>query len=184
MSDVRMAKFETMIEDINSEFGENRFYSIVGNSALALIYDYNKCNEYAKAIMDKTAIFHVSFGASWEYSSYDAFSSPKIKIDAAKKFVEFRRFAGTIAGYQFIFWALMVLTVDKSNAEEHLSLICDFAQMLKISDEEFEDILQAVKVVYNEFEIEEGCYTFASKNTYYIMGIIFKLYNIKCTCSC
>ena len=27
-----------------------------GNTALALIYDYNKCNDYAKVIMDKSTL--------------------------------------------------------------------------------------------------------------------------------
>lgn len=60
-----------------------------------------------------------------------------------------RRFENQKEGYKFIFWALMVLTVDQSDAEEHLSLICDLANMLHITDDEFEDIIQVVKTVCN-----------------------------------
>ena len=31
-------------------------------------------------------------------------------------------------GYKFIFWALMILTVDKEDAENHLALICGFCK--------------------------------------------------------
>lgn len=179
MSDVRMAKFETMIEDIDSEL--DGYADSAENTSLALIYDYNKCNEYAKAIMDKSTSSWVDEEWKTRYSSYDAFSSPKIKIDAAKEFVKYcRQSYINYAGYQFIFWALMVLTVDKSNAEEHLSLICDFAQMLKISDEEFEDVLQIVKVIYNEVGGEgEKEYIFKSKQIPKIFDPLFKLYNIQ-----
>ena len=34
----------------------------------------------------------------------------------------------------------MILTVDKEDAENHLALICDFAKMLRITEDEFEDI--------------------------------------------
>ena len=76
-------------------------------------------------------------------------------------------------GYKFIFWALLVLSVDKSEAEEHLSLICDFAQMLHISDAEFEDVIQTVKIIYNKVETE---YIFKSENIPSILGSLFNLY--------
>ena len=66
MSDMRMAKYETLIEDIDSTIKkgeENVFAGIgkiaaaairgslvdnsAGNTTLALIYDYGKCNDYA-----------------------------------------------------------------------------------------------------------------------------------------
>ena len=39
----------------------------------------------------------------------------------------------------------MILTVDKTDAEDHLALICDFAKMLRITEDEFEDIIQTIK---------------------------------------
>ena len=61
MSDMRMAKYEIMIEDINSNIEKrssiieelSMLCSSIGYIALALIYDYEKCNEYAKVIVNK-----------------------------------------------------------------------------------------------------------------------------------
>ena len=186
MDDVRIAKFETLIEDIGSAINKSR--RITGlwglrsgnNTALALIFEYNKCNEYAKAIMDKSTLSLNTSSDNYEdvwrnrYPSYESFSDAKDKITAAKDFVKYCRQSYNVTeGYKFIFWALLVLSVDKSEAEEHLSLICDFAQMLHISDAEFEDVIQTVKIIYNKVETE---YIFKSENIPSILGSLFNLY--------
>lgn len=184
MSNMRMAKYETMIEDINSNitrrssFFEQRFTSI-GNTALALIYDYEKCNEYAKVIMDKsTLVFPPSYARDYrwkiDYLTYDEFKDPKRRIEASKNLVQLCRKIST-EGYKFIFWALMILTVDKTDAEEHLALICDFAKMLRITEDEFEDIIQCIKIVYNEVITE---YVFKSENVLEILGSLCDMYGI------
>lgn len=193
MNDMRMAKYETLIEDIDSNikksirpynelFGLARplvatFDSFSGNTALALIYDYNKCNDYAKVIMDKsTLVLNTSddrFTDLWkrDYPTYEEFKEAKRTIEAAKKFVQLcRTTANSTEGYKFIFWALMILTVDKTDAEEHLALICDFAKMLRITDDEFEDIIQTVKFVYNEVPTD---YDFKSQNIPDVLGNIW-----------
>lgn len=52
----------------------------------------------------------------------------------------------------FIFWALMLLSVNKTNETERLSLICDLARILKVTDDEVMDIVQVIKVIYQETE--------------------------------
>lgn len=199
MDNIRIAKFETLIEDIDltikrrpASYGSSFFLSnmssmsilknnrIGNNTALALIFEYNKCNEYAKLIMDKSTLSLNSSSDSYEdawknsYPSYSSLNNVKNKITAAKDFVKYCRQSNNIQeGYKFIFWALMMLSVDKSNAEEHLSLICDFAHMLHISDTEFEDIIQTVKVIYNEVKTE---YIFKSEKIPSIFGSLFNLY--------
>lgn len=190
MDDVRIAKFETLIEDIDSAIKKSRgIRGLWGlglgqrsgnNTALALIFEYNKCNEYAKAIMDKSTLSLNTSSDNYEdvwrnrYPSYESFSDAKDKITAAKDFVKYCRQSYNVTeGYKFIFWALLVLSVDKSEAEEHLSLICDFAQMLHISDAEFEDVIQTVKIIYNKVETE---YIFKSENIPSILGSLFNLY--------
>lgn len=192
MSDMRMAKYETFIEDINSNikksaglFGFMRRMSMLnngsaGNTALALIYDYDKCNDYAKVIMDKSTLFLNSSDDLatdlWkrDYPTYEEFKEAKRTIEAAKKFVQLcRTTANSTEGYKFIFWALMILTVDKTDAEEHLALICDFAKMLRITEDEFEDIIQTVKIVYNEVATE---YTFKSESIPSVLGSLFHMY--------
>jgi len=172
MSDMRMAKYETLIEDINSNISNHfRTYTIGTNTALALIYDYEKCNEYAKVIMDKSML--QCYGR-WNYVTYDEFKDPKIRIEASKDLVRLCRDSeNTGEGYKFIFWALMILTVDKTDAEEHLALICDFAKMLRITEDEFEDIIQSIKIVYNEVTTE---YVFKSETVPSILGNLFGMY--------
>ena len=67
----------------------------------------------------------------------------------------------------------MILTVDKTDAEEHLALICDFAKMLRITEDEFEDIIQTVKIVYNEVATE---YVFKSESIPSVLGSLFNMY--------
>lgn len=201
MSNMRMAKYETMIEDINSNIKKSTGLSgivsraisacaiaFVGsstgntaNTALALIYDYEKCNEYAKVIMDKsTLLFNTSddvINDYWKeaYPTYDEFKDAKIRIEASKKLVQLcRDTINATEGYKFIFWALMILTVDKTDAEEHLALICDFAKMLRITEDEFEDIIQTIKIVYNEVTTE---YFFKSENIPRTLGALFNMYD-------
>ena len=192
MSDMRMAKYETFIEDINSNIKKSaglfdfmRRMSMfnngsAGNTALSLIYDYDKCNDYAKVIMDKSTLFLNSSDDLatdlWkrDYPTYEEFKEAKRTIEAAKKFVQLcRTTANSTEGYKFIFWALMILTVDKEDAENHLALICDFAKMLRITEDEFEDIIQTVKIVYNEVTTE---YTFKSENIPSVLGSLFNMY--------
>lgn len=201
MSNMRMAKYETMIEDINSNIKKSTGLSglvsraisacaiaVVGsstgntaNTALALIYDYEKCNEYAKVIMDKsTLLFNTSddvINDYWKkaYPTYDEFKDAKRRIEASKKLVQLcRDTINATEGYKFIFWALMILTVDKTDEEEHLALICDFAKMLRITEDEFEDIIQTIKIVYHEVTTE---YVFKSENIPSTLGALFNMYD-------
>ena len=188
MSNMRMAKYETMIEDINSNIKKRRsileFLGIgrsIGNTSLALIYDYEKCNEYAKVIMDKsTLVLNTSEDITtdlWkrDYPTYGEFKDAKRRIEASKKLVQLcRNTINATEGYKFIFWALMILTVDKTDAEEHLALICDFAKMFRITEDEFEDIIQTIKIVYNEVTTE---YVFKSENIVDTLGALFNMYD-------
>lgn len=194
MSNMRMAKYETMIEDINSNIRKTRYRSnclektkmkcsSIGNTALALIYDYEKCNEYAKVIMDKSTLLFPYcldiYTDEWKtaYPTYDEFKDPKRRIEASKKLVQLcRDNENDTEGYKFIFWALMILTVEKTDAEEHLALICDFAKMLRITEDEFEDIIQSIKIVYNEGTTE---YEFKSDDVQSIFERLFNMYGIE-----
>ena len=49
----------------------------------------------------------------------------------------------------------------------------DFAKMLKITNEEFEDIIYSIKCIYNEVHEE---YLFKSESIPAVLGGIFNLY--------
>lgn len=166
MSDIRIVKFETMVEEINNlikfvYFTDVEYGRVDVNNGLFMIFDYDKLNEYGKIIMDKSCISFVvdfvklcDFEAAcfrWfnEYDDGNDLKNLKARRDAAEIFGRLCRESYNRAeAYKFIFWALMILTVDKTDAEEHLSLICDFARMLNISDDELEDIVLIIKSLY------------------------------------
>lgn len=118
---------------------------------LQFIYEYNKCNIYAKIIM---CISKYSFDNLHERNNAytNLFHGSGRDIENAKELVRFCRFSKNDK-YKIIFWSLMILTVDKTDVEEHLSLICDYAKMLCITDNEFKDILEIIKIIYNKKEI-------------------------------
>lgn len=213
MSNMRIVKYETMIEDINTSIAKeernvvsNVFRALNNaisqiecevvsevasnvacaidrwkrNTPLALIYDYDKCNEYAKVIMNKSELVLNKSDNSgldcWrnDYPTSEKFEDGKRRIEASKRFIQLcRNTINATEGYKFIFWALMILTVDKTDAEEHLALICDFAKMLRITDDEFEDIIQIIKIIYNEVTSE---YLFKSENIPSVFGSLLNIY--------
>lgn len=174
---IDLAKFETLIEDINESIDKHafRWYDYdVSNVALGLIFDYGTCNEYAKIIIDKSVLrINPQHGMSIDkWKEWCLAPGAKTKTAAAKEFVKYCGESKNIS-YKFIFWSLLILTVDKNNAQKYLSLVCDFAKMLKITNEEFEDIIHAIKCIYNEVHEE---YIFKSESIPSVLGGIFDLY--------
>ena len=193
MDEMKLAKFETMIEDINKKIDKytaeqfpetfsniRRRERVKLNMALTLIFNYDSCNDYSKIIIQKSKLLITEESDRltdiWEakYPDFGALNSSKAKIRAAKLFVEYCGERQNVEeGYKFIFWSLMILTVDKYNADEYLSIICDFAKMLGITDGEFEDIIYAVKYI---FEVVDKGYKFKSVS---VMDIFQKILNFK-----
>ena len=167
--DFRIVKFEQFIHEIftnleNFEakiFARNigllfapKFKVSLPLSGLIYIYDYDRLNSYGKFIMS-----HENFYLSSDNSNSDEYiqlnnnmkKDTNLKYNEFKTFIkDFKEFCGDIDHLQFIFWALMILTVDKTDAEEHLSVICDIAKMLNISDDEMKDITYIIKMIYNK----------------------------------
>ncbi len=185
MSDIKMLKFETFIKEINDTVRRRIWRGFVSfrqvlTVELELIYDYDNCNSYAQIIMDNCSLYVDRNDRCdlWEenYSKYKAKEDVKTKIKASKSFVGLFESEDTdnfYEKYKFIFWSLMVLAVDKTDAEEHLALICDYAKLLKITEEEFEDIVQVVKVIYGG---ETTKYKLQSENVSKVLGTVFNKY--------
>jgi hypothetical protein len=186
MDDIRIAKFETLIEDINEAIKENSKDNGNVNSPLYMVFEPDKLNEYSKIICSKAKIvlcakkiYGLAEDYPWSvmYGAKHFGGDVKMKIDAAKDFAKYCREEQNIAeAYKFIFWCLMVLTVQKDNYnyDKKLSLICDFARMLRITDEELMDITYVIKCIYNE-EGEEQ-YSFKSKTVPNVLGELLNLY--------
>lgn len=169
------------------------------DAALALIFDYEKMNDYAKIIMRRcpveTYIYDEFAGVLFKGSNYKidsgwsfktakkfvennmrGYSDIKSYIENAKAFVkEQNEQAYCIeAGYKLIFWSLMVLAVDKTNEDKHISMICNFAKMLDILDEELEDIIYIIKLIFNKVD---GEYNFKTDTVVGLFGDILNIYS-------
>lgn len=178
-NEMRILKYENLINDVNNvlknekiflEFGgqyENIYYG------LAMVFDYDKLNEYGRLIIERSSLMYITT------SSKDYHKDNKFKIEAAKAFVEYcKDKENRVEAYEFVFWAMMVLTVDKTDAEERLSLICDFARMLRITDDEMEDMLMIIKAIYHgivaECKTETVSRIFSEVliNSYHMWGLL------------
>ena len=199
MDEMRMAKFETFIEDINNAIKKRSGGGILGFSSsmlratrmmtasitgktispLGMIFDIEELNESAVVILNKATIELAGSNDRYEdpwFSRYGSnpMNDAKTKIEAAKDFVKYcRDEQNRPEAYKFIFWSLMILSVEKESSDKWLSLICDFARMLRITDDELMDITYAIKCVYNEVENE---YVFKTETIPGVLGNLFNLY--------
>lgn len=154
INEMRVMKFEAMVRDIAKFGSESVFdngFGIDNKNYLALIYDYDELNAYGKAVIEQGR----GEGNVDDYWLLENFASLDKKRSRTREFIEKcndDRDKGKIISLYYIFWAMMILTVDDTDKEEHLSLICDFARMLKISDEEMMDIVQVIQMIYNKAE--------------------------------
>lgn len=173
-NDMRIVKFKMMIRDIWDNLGQSVLVREItdsnggyinggwGTAWLAIIFDYNKLNDYGKVIMDQVCMLDQD-----EFSDQgDAVKSIRIFVERCKD-MEYRMKAakglvgmlnkqcrefdfelrGRYEGLLFIFWSLMILAVDETDKEDYLSLICDFAEMLKIRDVEMMDLVQIIRAI-------------------------------------
>lgn len=173
--------YSSMMDCINKSFKKSSSGYEVKNTALGLIFDYDLCNEYAKIIIDKTDI-EISYGISgrrelWEerYYNIKKFKKLEERVRVAKSLIKYCEYTESKREkYMFIFWSLLILTVDKNRVEEHLSLICDFAKLLNITNDEFEDIIYVIKNIYND---GDGKYIFKTELIPDIFNAILNLEN-------
>ena len=176
--DMRIVKFRMFIKEIWETMGneslvgktedvaKNKMVGAITSTAhgggiwLALIFDYNELNEYGKIIMEVASDFNNEY-LDDEIELFEEYEDEEYRINEAEKFIE--GFNRTFRSYDyrrksmkcaFIFWALMILTVDDTDKEEHLSQICDFVRMLKLTDEDVEDMVQIIRVIYHKAEGE------------------------------
>lgn len=158
INEMKRVKFERMIKEINETYRSGKQQ----RRLLCLIFDYEKLNDYGKAIVDNAWIGLPSF----QKHKCRKIGKLEKQHETAKErswiteeFVDWCRGSAGYAsyiedGFYFLFWALMVITVDKTDKEKHLSMICNFARMLMVTDQEVKDIIELIKIVYDRSESE------------------------------
>ena len=154
--DSKKSKVESMIREINNI--HDRY--ICQSQLLRLIFDYEKLNEYGKIIVkeagfklatgDTSKLYEGLFGTDNEVALMRE-AVTKIWIDCCRKKVGL---SDNSDAFYFILYALLVVSVDNTDKEKHLSIICDFARMLMITDEEVRDILEMIKILYDRSDSE------------------------------
>lgn len=188
---MRIVKFKMIVRDIWEDLGEVALTNCLGQlnggwdtALLAIIYDYDKLNDYGKAIMEQVCELDE------DESDYEDFlhrvefvekcKNMEYRIKAAKALVTDlnNKPYSDKEKINFLFWSLMILSVDDTDKEEYLSLICDFAKMLKIGDEEMMDIMQIIQAIYHM----EGNYTIKTRDVKLCFGKVIKKYGIR-TCT-
>lgn len=132
-ADRKLKAFENLIDNLKLMFDVN-----AGQLDLRLIYDYYELNDYGKLIMEKVCP-EICQGSSMDFGE---------KSRASAMFKQ-KCEQGEYDKCSFIFWALMVLTVDGTDKEEKLSLICDFSRYLNVSDEEMQNIVKLIQAIYS-----------------------------------
>lgn len=171
MNEIKIAKFELMIEKIDDKLSDDVWYRAdeETKNGLSWIFDYDKLNDYGKIIMKKARVqmpnnrgttiklkknfFNGITGIGMPLMTKEEKTDDvKEKIKAIKEFISQYKNAeeavDTEEMYKFIFWALMIIVVDKTNTETHLERICDFATMMHIEDYEMEELANMVKAVF------------------------------------
>lgn len=156
---MRIIKYENLIDEVRRRIDKMAQYP--GRNIrcynLALIYEYDKLNDYGKLILEKINNNKIvelnNLSKNLEKRQQEM---RKLVLECHKDGLSdiFKIAVEHRHPLEFIFWAMMVLTVDDTKKEEHLSLICDFAKMVKVSDEEMLDIVTVIKVIYDKTEKE------------------------------
>lgn len=134
--------FGALIEDIKSCFPIE-----ADGLDLGLVYDYDQLNTYGKIIMDK--ICPKRCGRKGGLSREERIRETLLFKEKCKR--------GEGDKYSFIFWALMVFTVDKAEKEQRLSRICDFSLFLGLPEAEMMNIVKLAQLVSRKLWKGKGC---------------------------
>lgn len=163
------AKVENFVKQINKAHDKVKFWSIEATELLRVIFDYDELNEYGKVIV-RNAEFTKPHSSSYKTGNIrkldKTHETPEKRKMIINDFVSLCR--GDHAkdvpeeGFYLILWSLIVVTVDKTNKEEKLSIICDLARMLMISDIEIKDMIEIIRIIYGISESEVLSQNYAS----------------------
>ena len=141
-NDVRIVKFKRIVKKIWEDLDhtlltmDNKAASKDDSIYLATIYDYDTLNDYGKVIMEQVS----DLENNGDYLPF--YKETEYRIDQLDWIIQSIELNLDHVNLKFIFWALMILAVDDTDKEEHLSLICDFAKLKRIKDSVMLDIVQ------------------------------------------
>ncbi len=160
----RIVKFKTLVENINKTL-EDLSDDIVYIPFVASIVEYKKIygattpfklffgtdtlNAFGEVIINSVTVDnHTEDGNNWKkkYAKLTEYDEKTIQ-DAAHEFIKICQ-TDQNASYKFVFWGLMIMSVDDSMQDERLSFICDFAKLTGISDDDLLDLVHIIRTIY------------------------------------
>jgi len=145
-------KYNQMDQSNKSVLDRGKF-----NIALVLLFDYDELNDYAKIIVDKTQAFFLNN----KENNYKLDKKLTIgKYEIPETFDEYKR-KGFIDElillkaneynepefFRLIFWALMIMAVDKKTAAKKLQDICEYAKLFGFDEKSVLFIFKMINVV-------------------------------------
>jgi hypothetical protein len=148
----RYKKYNQMERTEKSVLNRGKF-----NIALVLLFDYDELNDYAKTIVDKTQAFFLNNKGS-DYKLNKKLTIGKYEIP--ETFDEYKR-KGFIEEllllkenednepefFRLIFWALMIMAVDKKTAAKKLQDICEYSKLFGFDEKNVLFIFKMINVV-------------------------------------
>lgn len=156
----RYKKYNEMEQSDKSLLDRGKF-----NIALVLLFDYDELNDYAKTIVDKTQAFFLN-NKECDYKLNKKLTIGKYEIP--ETFDEYKR-KGFIEEllllkenehnepefFRLIFWALMIMVVDKKTAAKKLQDICEYAKLFGFDEKNVLFIFKMINVVLGNKKAKE-----------------------------
>lgn len=159
VNEVKKMKVENLVREINNIHLKYQSKSCL----LRLVFDYDKLNDYGKIIVSD-AVFQLpnSSGYKLGYDITTLENKPEALINRktlVKDWINYCRGQQGIPdhmeeAFYFILFALLVVSVDKTDKEEKLSIICDFARMFLITDDEIKDMVEIIKILLGKNDLD------------------------------
>lgn len=163
----KLAKFKVLVSKIETKLHDDYTRYYLALSFLDLVFwdkneteSFKHMNDYATTIRE---LFSIKTGFWGRSKRVTGPTDVQEWINRSVKHIEGTNIAvngGPFNGgpfkyvapytYYSVFWSLMILAVDDTDKEKHLSTICDFARMLDVSDEEMMDLVNVVKYVFQD----------------------------------
>ncbi len=133
---------EKMYKMVKNEMEELRYFWHYGNQKL----------EFGLFISQESLNYQMN---EYYHSKILSVNAPKTKRDVCLVFLHYyEKSQNILEKYKFIFLELVDIPHTTENVEESISFICDFASILKVMNDELEDIIYVIKYIYSKVDGE------------------------------
>lgn len=145
------------------------------NPFLGVIFDYEKLNTPGKMIMGQAGL------SSTTYYPFLTIDPARLKdfntrITATRELIT-DLIKHPTTGVSYIFWALLILTVDHNDYEQHLSEICNLADIIGMHEIVILDLMDIINAIYRRVAPEKV--KLRSYTTNYVFQNVLGMYGMR-----